>query len=62
MTQLKLCKIPWKPSKEPEIPHRIIQAYVRDKLQGFSERQRERERRGAAGMPAKRTLFDLEDA
>lgn len=62
MTQLKLCKIPTKARKEPEIPRHVIRAYVRDMLQGFSERQKERERRRAAGMPAKQTRFDLEDA
>jgi hypothetical protein len=67
MNQLKLCKISSQQRTEPKIPARVIKAYVRDRLRGFSERQQERERRRAeaqaqeAPRPAKSTLFDQEN-
>ena len=51
MEQLNLLAIPkQRVQKEPEISSRVIRQYVRDRLNGFEERQAERESK-RAGTP-----------
>jgi len=60
MNQLDLFKIPRQPApKNPELSSAVIRAYVKQSLQGFEQRQKEREQRrqNGAGRPRNAELF-----